>query len=272
MDTWREGRRVAVVVNVAYEAWPEGVAPGISPMGNPLPAGLLDTQAISWAQYGPRTGIVRLLEVLDRTNVRATFMVSGILAESHPVSVRSIVQNGHEICGHSWSQNVLPISLSENEERHEIARCLDALAAVSGQRPRGWISPRGTPSHHTARLLKEAGLDWFGDIFDADLPYVMKTDAGPIVALPLQMEINDLPLMMRFGRSARSLRDEFESLLRYRLRAQELSLIDLTVHAHVGGRPAISGVLEDLLLDLRQRDDVWLTTRDAIASRYMSSA
>ena len=49
---WPNGKRIAVVFNVCLEAWSDGKAPGISPMGNPLPAGVLDTMAISWAGYG----------------------------------------------------------------------------------------------------------------------------------------------------------------------------------------------------------------------------
>ena len=268
---WPGGRSVAVMVNVAYEAWPEGVAPGISPMGNPLPSGLLDTQAISWADYGPKAGLARLLGVLERSGTRATFMVSGILTDKYPETIKGIVEQGHEICGHSWSQNVLPVALSESEERHEMLRCIEALASVSGQRPQGWISPRGTPSRHTARLAREAGLSWFGDVFDSDLPYMLDTEAGPIVALPLQMEINDLPLIMRFGRSPLALHEELSRLLHYALRSGELSLLDITVHVHVGGRPAVAGVFEDSLSELRERGDVWLTTRNAVAAHVWDS-
>ena len=44
---WPGGRHIAVVFNVAYEAWSDGVATGVGPMGNPLPAGARDTNAIS---------------------------------------------------------------------------------------------------------------------------------------------------------------------------------------------------------------------------------
>ena len=49
---WLGSKPVAVIFNVCLEAWSDGKAPGISPMGNPLPAGALDTMAISWASYG----------------------------------------------------------------------------------------------------------------------------------------------------------------------------------------------------------------------------
>ena len=67
---WPNGQRIAVVFNVCLEAWSDGKAPGISPMGNPLPAGVLDTMAISWAAYGAEVGIYRLLEAFARTRRR----------------------------------------------------------------------------------------------------------------------------------------------------------------------------------------------------------
>ena len=63
---WPNGKRIAVVFNVCLEAWSDGKAPGISPMGNPLPAGVLDTMAISWAAYGVKIGIYRLLDAFER--------------------------------------------------------------------------------------------------------------------------------------------------------------------------------------------------------------
>ena len=65
------------------EGWSDDSAPGIGPMGNPPKAGVLDLQARSWAEYGPKVGAWRLLDML-RADVRAVFYVSGILAERYP--------------------------------------------------------------------------------------------------------------------------------------------------------------------------------------------
>jgi hypothetical protein len=54
---WPGGKPLAVIFNVCLEAWSDGKAPGISPMGNPLPAGALDTMAISWASYGVKRNL-----------------------------------------------------------------------------------------------------------------------------------------------------------------------------------------------------------------------
>ena len=78
---WPNERRIAVVLNVCLEAWSDGKAPGISPMGNPLPAipGIVDTMAISWAAYGPQSGIYRLLDIFARHHAKASIMVNAVI-------------------------------------------------------------------------------------------------------------------------------------------------------------------------------------------------
>src|SRR5579862_4980315 len=94
---WPAGKRIAVVFNVCLEAWSDGKAPGISPMGNPLPPGVLDTMAISWASYGPKRGIYRLLDGLDRRGAKASVMVNAVVAERAPEAVKAIAERGHEV-------------------------------------------------------------------------------------------------------------------------------------------------------------------------------
>jgi peptidoglycan/xylan/chitin deacetylase (PgdA/CDA1 family) len=154
---WPNHKRIAVCFNVCLEAWSDGKAPGISPMGNPLPPGVLDNTAISWAAYGPRRGIYRLLEGFARTNVKASVMTNAIIAERHPEAVKAVAAGGHEIVSHSYAMDVMPVMMKEDEERANIRRCTDLLQSVSGQAVKGWLSPRATPSANSARLLAAAG-------------------------------------------------------------------------------------------------------------------
>ena len=133
---WPGGRHLAVVLNVAYEGWSDGKAPGIGPMGNPLPAGAFDTNALSWGSYGATRGIERLLRVLDRAKRSASVMVSGLFGERTPATVRAIVQAGHELVTHCYGQDVIPAQLAPEAVRADIERTTAALEAASGERPR----------------------------------------------------------------------------------------------------------------------------------------
>ena len=77
------------------EGWAEGSAPGVGPMGNPLKPGVPDLQALSWAEYGPKVGAWRLLDLLDRQGVRAVFYTSGVVAERYPDLPAAIAARGH---------------------------------------------------------------------------------------------------------------------------------------------------------------------------------
>jgi peptidoglycan/xylan/chitin deacetylase (PgdA/CDA1 family) len=259
-------RTSALVINIMFEQWAPGTAPGLGPMGNPLPAGAIDYQALSWADYGWRTGVWSALELLRREEVPATFYVSGILTESAPDAVRAIADAGHEISAHAWSQDSIPALLGRDEEREDIARCTEALAAVGGQRPRGWISPRCTPSAHTGELLAEAGYDWWGDVFDADLPYELTTPAGHITALPFGLEINDLPMTVRYGQPTRELVSSFGFEASALVESGRWGYLDVTLHAHVGCRPAGLRALSEIIAEAR-RLDLGITTRGGIVDQ-----
>jgi peptidoglycan/xylan/chitin deacetylase (PgdA/CDA1 family) len=269
---WPKARRVAVVFNVAFEAWSDGKAPGLGPMGNPLPAKVFDTNALSWGNYGQVRGMTRLLRALDRVKLKASVMVSGVLAERAPATVKAIAAAGHEIVAHSYAQEIVPAALGAQAVEADIARTTVALTAAVGTRPTGWISPRGTPSRDSARLLVAAGYQWQGDAFDDDRPYVQEFEQGRIVAIPLTMEINDLPHAMRYGRSPRQFVDEFDNLLGHVLAAEDEALmIDVTAHAHCYGRPSGAWAFEAIARKVMWRDDVWVGTRGEIASHVLGA-
>jgi peptidoglycan/xylan/chitin deacetylase (PgdA/CDA1 family) len=269
---WPGGRHVAVVCNVAFEAWSDGKAPGIGPMGNALPAGTFDSNALAWGHYGAVRGMDRLLRVLERTGVRSSVMVSGVLAERTPAAVKAIAEAGHEIVAHGYGQEIVPAGLSVEADRANIERTTELLSRATGTRPIGWISPRGTPGPETARLLLEAGYLWQGDVFDDDRPYRQEFAGGRLIGIPLTMEINDLPHAMRFGRSPRQFVESFDDLLAGALADPgEALMIDVTAHAHCYGRPAGAWAYEAIAARVRARDDVWLATRAEIAEHVITA-
>src|ERR1700746_3515170 len=91
---WPNGKRIAVVFNVCLEAWSDGKAPGISPMGNPLPAGVFATMALSWPAYGVRPGIYRLLDAVERQGAKTSVMVTAVVAERAREAVKAVADGG----------------------------------------------------------------------------------------------------------------------------------------------------------------------------------
>lgn len=262
---WPGGKRIAVVFNVCLEAWSDGKAPGISPMGNPLPPGVLDNMAISWAAYGAKRGIYRLLDAFARHGARASVMVSAILAERTPEAVKAVADGGHEVLSHSYAMDVIPALMAEDDERRNIQRCTALLEKVSGKRVRGWLSPRATASANTARLLAEAGYTWYGDVLDDDLPYVQRFGERKIVAIPLSTDVNDMP-SMKYGNPPRVMLETFEEQLkRIAERREGPVIIDVTSHAHIFGRPRGAYYYEKIVQTAASAREIWIATRLDIA-------
>ena len=268
---WPGGKRIAVVFNVCLEAWSDGKVPGISPMGNPLPAGVLDTMAISWAAYGVEVGIHRLMDVLGRHGAKASVMVNAIIAERSPTTVRAVAEDGHEVLSHSYAMDVIPALLSEDEERRNIARCTKLLAEASGKPVRGWLSPRGTSKPSTAKLLAEASYRWYGDVFNVDLPYVINYGNNRIVAIPLSYDVNDMPAM-KYGHPPRLMLESYNEVIEIARASDELRIIDVTSHAHIFGHHRGAYFYEKIVEQAMSSPDIWVATRAEIADHVLTMA
>ena len=263
---WPVGQPLAICVNVMLEGWAEGSAPGIGPMGNPLKAGVADLQALSWAEYGPKVGAWRLLDLLDRERVRAVFYTSGVVAERYPDLTAAIAARGHAVAAHGWSQGTLPAYLTEDAERDDIARCVAVLRGATGHHPGGWLSPRCTPSEATSRLLAHAGFRWHADMFDADLPYRIDTPDGALVGMPFTMEVNDMPLYVRYGNEPDAFTRTLARIVEgWQRLGSPAACLDITVHAHVFGRPYGAIALLDSLDLVRRSPQCWLTDHARLA-------
>lgn len=267
---WPDGKKVAVMITVAVELWSEGHWPTYAPMVGawPLP-GAHDTHSASWSEYGASTGVWRLLDILDRRNMPATFGVNGLVAERFPEALRAVHEAGHEIAAHSYAQDVLPARLEIDDERANITRSCDLLSAVTGMRPTGWMSPRATSSLRTLDLLAEAGFLWSGDFNDRELPYVLSTSQGPLVAI-MHSDFSDVRGTMA---GPAVYRDLHQDLLTYLVGTAQPEILNLTVHAHVGGRPALANMFDQILESVQLvTDEVWGATHQQVAAHVLHDA
>jgi Polysaccharide deacetylase len=270
------GARTGIIFNIAYEAWSPGKAPPIGPMGNVLQAGYFDTNAHSWASYGAVRGIQRLLRIAAANRIATSVMISGVLAERFPDSVRAIRDQGHELVGHSYGMDVIPVYLDEAAEIANIGRNTELIEAAAGIRPTGWISPRGTGSQASPRLLAAHGYRWHGDCNDDDLPaiwdYADGSKTRSIIAIPLTMDINDLPHSNRYGGSAETFIAKFQAVLEGTAKADDAPfMLDVTAHTHVYGRPAGAWAFDACMKIAKATRDIWIGTRAELAAHALAS-
>src|ERR1051326_8191139 len=113
-------------------------------------------------EYGARVGVPRLLDLLERHGLRATFFVPGHTVESFPRETASILERGHEIAHHSYA-HVDPSQQSRDEELADMERALAVLGRI-GVRPLGSRSRPADLSDSTLELVEAHGF-----VYDSSL-------------------------------------------------------------------------------------------------------
>ena len=258
---WPKSEKLAVMVTVMFEVWSEGKAPPYSPMTTALKPGTPDLLGISWSRYGGRTGIWRIMRILEECNVKGTVCLNARGAELFPQAVKELQRQGHEIAAHSYTQDLVLPYLSPTEEKEVIQKCTRIIADTVGIRPVGWFSPVAAPTNHTAEFLAAEGFLWHGDYNDSDLPYALATPNGRLVAIA-HSDFTDNRVLRG---SPRDFYHVYKDTFDFLYRTEAPSLINLTVHAHFGGRPLMSAMLSELLHYMKGFPEVWFARHDEIA-------
>lgn len=220
--------------------------------------------------YGPEVGVPRILELLAEHGVPATFFVPGLTAELHPAVVARILEAGHEVAHHSFTHRS-PVAQDEGEERRELERGLEALQR-RGVQPLGYRAPSWEPSWRTAALVAEYGLAYDSSLAGDDRPYLLETQAGPLVELPVSWWLDDWqqtaylpPLARNQTRSAPEVLELWTGELD--AYARQGCLYVLTCHPFLSGRPGRVEILRGLIEHILGRGDVELVEAREAATR-----
>ena len=265
--------------------WPDGVRAAAcftfdldaeSPIlfDHPEAAEWLDV--MSHQAYGPRTGVPRLLRLLDRQGVRATFFVPGYSAERWPDVVHAIRDAGHEIAHHGYLHEGARSAADEATEERRLLRGLEALEAVAGVRPVGYRAPNWELSYRLPALLAKHGFLYESGLMDADHPYRLAVSADPgaasIVELPAHWALDDwepynyLPGITGSGVIASPADVVARWTLELEALIEEGGLFMLTNHPFVSGRASRAVALERLIARAREIDGLWIAAAAEIAA------
>jgi allantoinase len=219
-------------------------------------------------QYGIRAGAPRVMALLTRYGVTATFTAAALSLERAPELARQIVEDGHEVCSHGWRW-IHQFHLSEEEERAFIQKAVRSIERTTGRRPRGWLS-RYLLTPNTRRLLIEEGFTYHMDDYSDDVPFWDFVDDKPILIVPYALDSNDMKMWTTPALTPadwlRYAVDSFDWL--YAEAADEPRMMSLGVHLRIIGRPGRIAYLERFIQHVRRHERVWIATREAIADHW----
>jgi peptidoglycan-N-acetylglucosamine deacetylase len=277
--TWRgHVRRVRAGRSLAPAEWPNGarvaVALSFDCDHETIPLRDAETRPgkLSQGEYGARVGSRRILDVLERYRVKATFFMPAVSALLHPEEARAYVEAGHEIGLHGWIHE-RNMQLQPADERELAFRSADVLHRVSGQQPVGLRTPSWDFSDATLSIVRELGLVYDSSLMADDEPYEVLADGEPtgLVEIPVEWIRDDAPYFsmdrytaLRPYTTPRSVltiwRDEFDRAY------AEAGMFQLTMHPHIIGHRSRMTILEELVEYISDRTDVWCATHAEIAT------
>jgi len=282
---WPGNARVAVQFVLNYEEGGEnavlhgdaGSEQFLSEMFNPAayPARHLSMEGIY--EYGSRVGVWRILREFERRGLPLTVFGVSMALERHPELTQAFIELGHEIACHGWRW-IHYQNLPEEVEREHMARGMEIIQWLTGERPLGWYTGRDSPN--TRRLVADfGGFAYDSDYYGDDLPFwlqVKKSDGSlaPHLVVPYTLDTNDMRFSLPQGFSHGDeffeyLRDAFD--VQYAEGDERPSMMSIGMHCRLLGRPGRFKALQRFLDHVQSHSRVWVTRRIDIAQHWRTT-
>ncbi|GGY38593.1 polysaccharide deacetylase family protein [Parvularcula lutaonensis] len=225
-------------------------------------------------QYGINRGAPRVLKLLDEAGVNATWTACGLALEKAPWLAEAIVARGDEPCNHGYKW-AFTAFMNEEAEAEFIRKGTESIEKTCGRKPAGWLS-RYLHSDATRRLLKEQGYFYHMDDYSDDFPFWDQVEMKdghhePMVILPYAIDSNDMKFWLDPSFTPNMWLDYATRTfdwLRTEAAEEGARMMSIGLHLRIIGRPGRIAALRDFLSYVTGHDDVWITTREAIARHF----
>jgi peptidoglycan/xylan/chitin deacetylase (PgdA/CDA1 family) len=237
--------------------------------------GITEPTALSATDYGAQTGTPRLLEILDRHKVPATFFVTGVDSLIHPEMVPSMLKSGrNEIGIHGWIHEYPPGLDSEAEEERLLDKAIARISSLTGKKPAGYRAPSWAFSQYTMDLIRKKGFLYDSSLQNSEIPFKIMAhgqDSG-VVELPIDWTLTETPYLGAQGHMPSPdllfdfYKQEFDGAYK------EGTTFILTLHPFLSGHRSPMQHLDDLITYMQSKPGVWFTTCGELAEYVRQSA
>lgn len=218
--------------------------------------------------YDPKVGVPRLLAMLDRRGVKATFFIPGWVIEHHTEICREIVRRGHEVGYHGYLHEK---AWFLEQERELVAKSKGIMKELLGVVPKGHRAPEAELNAATIDALVEMGFEYSSNMMDRDCPYLHRTSKGDVIPeLPFNWLYDDsshwfftLQEPTRRGIATTSAvkeiwTEEFDGIY------EEGGSLTIVLHPMICGRVSRVKMLEELITYMQSKPGVLIGTAGEI--------
>jgi peptidoglycan/xylan/chitin deacetylase (PgdA/CDA1 family) len=257
-EFWLDGARLAVSVSMQFEACGQPISGAGGPITEPILDEFPDLGQNTFYEYGAREGVRRVLDLLDKHDVKMTSFMIGDAVRRHPDVAAEIVRRGHEGGAHGcrWRRQY---QLPRPQEKEWIADSVTAIEEVTGTRPVGYNNYWIRPGVNTLEILQELGFTYHIDDLSADEPFLQTINGQPFATVPYTVHLNDISSfdLAGFNPAAyeQQLANEFDQL--YEEGQHRRRLMTIALHERISGHASRVRVLDRALTRLREPEDVW---------------
>ena len=231
-----------------------------------------DVPNYSYRDYGNRIGFWRMVEVLDKHNIRCCVSLNEAVLEHFPEVRDAMVERDWDYMSHGIYNTQVIRDYSEEEERAYYKDIIETLKKYTGKQLKGMLAPAVQPSVNTPDLMVEAGLIYTTDWYHDDQPFPMKVKQGKLISVPYSIEINDVINDFQSQEAeyfGQIVKDQFDVL--YQEGAESGRVMCIALHPFWIGQPHRIKYLDDALGYIMSHDGVWQTTADEIAEYYIAN-
>jgi peptidoglycan/xylan/chitin deacetylase (PgdA/CDA1 family) len=260
--TWPNGARVAVCLSFDTDAE--------APL---LRDGTTSPTTLSASDFGAEIGVKRIIDMLDKYQVPASFFVTGVDAMLHPDMVTAIQKSGrNEIGVHGWIHE-FPPRLADGEEERLLDKAIDYLTKATGKKPVGYRAPSWAFSGVTLDLIRKKGFLYDSSLQALDEPYeiVSRGENTGLVELSIDWTLTETPYLGQNGHMPSPellyglYKDEFDGAYR------EGTTFILTLHPYMSGHRAPMEHLDQFVAYMKSKPGVWFATCAQVAE-YVKKA
>ncbi len=237
---------------------------------------LLSPAYMSRGEFGAEVGAPRILDLLKKYGIKATWFIPGHTADTFPEICKRVLAEGHEVGCHGYIHSN-PTNQTPEYERHVMEISLAALERLGAPKPVTYRSPYWDFSPNTMQILEENGFLYDSSLMGNDFrPYLVRTvenhheeanifgKESSVIELPCSWYLDDWPQTEYLTGGQEGMRptgdiyDRWAALFDYAADMGNACYV-LTMHPQTTGRAHMTMMLEKLILHMME-GNAWFCT------------